>query len=54
VVRGWASSTPSMRTSLSLASVEDGRGAEMGVNVAYVWLRLGSLDPYARGDSISL
>jgi hypothetical protein len=43
-----------MRTSLSLDSVEDGKGAEMGVYVEYCWLRLGSLDPYASGDSISL
>ena len=43
-----------MRTSRSLDSVEDGSGAEMGVKDEYPWLRVGSPDPYASGDSISL
>ena len=43
-----------MRMSLSLESAEDGKGAEMGVYEAYVWPRLGSADPKARGDCVSL
>lgn len=43
-----------MRTSLSLDSVEEGRGAEIGVYDEKGCGRLGSADPNASGDSISL
>lgn len=42
-----------MRMSLSLKSDDEGNGAEIGVKDMYAWLRLGSPDPKARGDSIS-
>jgi hypothetical protein len=52
VVRGCASSTPSIRTSRSLDS--DGSGADMGVKVENGWPRPGSpvAEPYAKGDSV--
>jgi hypothetical protein len=45
VVRGWTSSIPSIRVSLSLEPAEDGKGAEIGVKEEYAWLRPGSADP---------
>lgn len=42
-----------MRMSLSLESVDEGNGADIGVNDEYAWPRLGSPDPKASGDSIS-
>ncbi len=42
-----------MRMSLSLESADEGRGAEIGVNEEYCWLRFVSPDPKASGDPIS-
>jgi hypothetical protein len=55
VVRGCDSSTPSILISLSRGSEDECGGAEMGVKVEYVRVRLGSpaADPKAGGDPIS-
>jgi hypothetical protein len=55
-VRGCVSSTPSIRISRSFESLEfeEGSGADVGVKDMYAWLRLGSADPKAEGDSISV